>query len=127
MAWDATGGCWKPTLPCSDLCAAVGGTCEVGMQGAYQVLSMCVVRGTHLVLLVLAALVCVEYIYVCIVVLGAHLVLSVLAALVVCIGYMCCGASAPGAFSACCTCRMCWIYMKWGAWRAPDARGEWPL
>ena len=46
------------------------------------------VRGAHLVLLVLAALVCVEYIYVCIVVLGAHLVLSVLAALVVCVGYM---------------------------------------
>ena len=46
----------------------------------------------HLVLLVLAALVCVEYIYVCVVVLGAHLVLSVLAALVVCVGYMFCGA-----------------------------------
>ena len=75
---------------------------------------------------VLAALViCVGY--VCVVVLGVHLVLSVLAALVVCIGYMCCGASAPGAVSACCTCRMCWIYVKWGAWRAPDARGEWPL
>ena len=108
-------------------------------------------RGVHLVLLVLAALVCVEYIYVCVVGLGAHLVLSVLAALVVCVGYMCCGAwSAPGTLSACCTCRMCWLYVlwclertwccqcllhlyicwlyvKWGAWRAPDARGEWPL
>ena len=40
------------------------------------------VRGAHLVLLVLVALVCVKYIYVCIVVLGAHLVLSVLAALI---------------------------------------------
>ena len=74
----------------------------------------------------------------CIVVLVAHLVLSVLAALVVCVGYMyvlwclectwccqcllhlsyvsaicmCCGAwSTPGAVSACCTCRMCWLYV----------------
>ena len=42
VAWDATGGCWEQTLPCSDLCVADGGTCEVGMQGAYQVLSICV-------------------------------------------------------------------------------------
>ena len=20
-----------------------------------------------------------------------------------------------------------WLYVKWDAWRAPDARGEWPL
>ena len=24
VAWDATGGCWRQSLPCSDLCAAVG-------------------------------------------------------------------------------------------------------
>ena len=88
------------------------------------------VRGMHLVLLVLAALVCVEYthvymccgawsapgavsacctchmclLYVCVVVLGAHLVQSVLPALVICVGCMCCGAwSILGAVSACCT------------------------
>ena len=98
MAWDATGGCWKQSLPCSNLYAAVGGTCEVGMEGTRQgqvavhtqcwvhltcVEYMCVVPGTHLVLSVLAAL------GVCIVVLGAHLVLSVLAILSICVGYMC--------------------------------------
>ena len=40
-------------------------------------------------LLVLAALVCVEYIYVCIVVLGAHLVLSVLGTCHMCRVYVC--------------------------------------
>ena len=44
-----------------------------------------------------------------------------------CVGYMrclecthvlaICGASTP----------MCWLYVLWGAWRAPGARGEWPL
>ena len=40
---------------------------------------------------------------------GAHLARRVLAALGVCVGYM------------------CWLYVKYGAWGAPGARGEWPL
>ena len=43
-----------------------------------------------------------------------------------CVGYMwfdrtyvlvICGASVP----------MRWLYVLWGAWHAPGARGEWPL
>ena len=44
--------------------------------------------------------ICVGYTFVC-EVLDRHLVCFVLAAL--------------------------WLYVKWGAWCAPDARGEWPL
>ena len=44
--------------------------------------------------------ICVGYMFMC-VVLDRHLVCLVLAAL--------------------------WLYVKWGAWHAPDARGEWLL
>ena len=81
--------------------------------------------------------------------------LSVLAALGICFCYMCvlwcltgkwsymlaiyvyggCG-QAPGhmCWLCVCVCGACvlvpaalWLYMKSGAWCAPDARGEWPL
>ena len=53
------------------------------------------------------------------------LVLLVLAVLVVCVGYMyvlwCLECT------WCCQCLlhlyMCWLYVKWDAWRAPDKRG----
>ena len=44
--------------------------------------------------------------------------LSVLAALAICVGYMCVLLCLTGAL---------WLYVKWGAWHTPDARGEWPL
>ena len=45
-----------------------------------------------------------------------------------CVGYMWClectyVLAICGAWSA----PMCWLYVLWGAWRAPGARGEWPL
>ena len=77
---------------------------------------MCVARGMHLVLLVLAALVCVEYVYIC-VLWGLERTWCcqfLLHSLVVCVGYMCSGAwSAPGAVSAYCTCRIYWLYVLW--------------
>ena len=73
-----------------------------------------------------------------IVVLDRHLVLLVLAALVVCVGYMCVWWCLTGTWSyvlAICLCVWClhlvldalWLYVKSGAWHAPDARREWPL
>ena len=54
------------------------------------------------------------WLYVCVVLLGAYLVLSVLAALGICVGYMWC-------------LERIYVLVLWGAWRAPGARGEWPL
>ena len=73
-----------------------------------------------------------------IVMLDRHLVLLVLAALGICVGYMCVWWCLTGTWSyglAICLCVRClclvlaalWLYVKSGAWRAPDARGEWPL
>ena len=60
------------------------------------------------------------------------------AALVICVGYMCVLWCLTGSWSyvlAICLCVQCfclvlaalWLYVKSGAWRAPDARGEWLL
>ena len=66
------------------------------------------------------------------------LVLLVLATLAICVGYMCVWWCLTGTWSyvlAICLCVRClclvlaalWLYVKSGSWRAPDARGEWPL
>ena len=79
MAWEATGGCWEQTLPCSNLYAAVGGTCDVGIEGACQgQVTAHIQCWVHLT--------CVEYMCV---VCDAHMVLLVIAALVICVCYMC--------------------------------------
>ena len=53
-------------------------------------------------------------------VLGMHLVLLVLAELVVCVDLFVVLDRHLVLF-------MCWLHVKWGAWSAPGARGEWPL
>ena len=53
-----------------------------------------------------------------IVVLDRHLVLLVLAALGICVGYMLC------VWCLCLVLAALWLYVKSGAWRAPDVRGE---
>ena len=72
-----------------------------------------------------------------IVVLDRHLVLLVIAALGICVGYICVWWWLTDTWSYVllyvCVCGACvmlaalWLYVKSGAWRAPDARGEWPL
>ena len=73
MVWDATGGCWRQSFPCSDLCAAVGYCGEApGAVSACCTWHMC-------------------WLYVCMVVLDRHLV--------ICVGYM--FACAVLVFTAC--------------------------
>ena len=59
-------------------------------------------------------------------VLVAHLVLSVFAALGICVDYMCVCVMLDRLL-VCLVLAVLWLYVKLGAWRAPDAKGEWLL
>ena len=86
------------------LVVCVGYTCMCVCGTWSYVLAICVSvapnRMCWLYVCLWHLIVCVGYMCVC-VVLDRHLVYLVLAAL--------------------------WLYVKWGTWRAPDAREEWPL
>ena len=114
----------KHSPACSDLCAAIGSTCEVGMEGVCQgqvtvQVYVCgvwrapgAVSTLHLLYVLAMCMCCGAWRAP-----GAVSTLHLSYELAICV---CCGAwRAPGAVSAYCTCYMCWLYVKWGAWRAP--------
>ena len=65
-----------------------------------------------------------RHLFVCVGYMCVHVVLDM--HLVIFVGYMCVH-MVLDRHLVCLVLAALWLYVKWGAWRSPDARGEWPL